>query len=559
MEVNMQMEGVNNGGSEQASSSDDGQFVVALREMMKKEIEVTVIRTVERVIVPILGDLIRKVVKEEIQSAQEKFLIGGKRSHAKEMATSNERSLHLKFFDEVSGPVLTGKAIEGKGGTPMRVALVDKITGQVVDGGPESSAKVEIVVLEAGDNDNEQDLSLEDFNHRIIREGDKTKPHFPKSNYIYLKEGVGVLCNVKLGHDSSWMKSCNCRLGARIVENFGGIKVQAAWTESFMVSDSRSKLYGKHYPPSLSDPVWRLDNIGKDGARCQRLNKNNVLTVRDFRFLHTIDPERLQNIVGAGAEILKATLDHARTCNIDDKRIYLYYPSSELKMGVAFDVVGGLKGVIHDSHYVPNNHLSETEKDCAHNLLLSAFENRNEITSFSDETALLHQFQDRSSYVSAATSSSIEDGLHDRHLTISQSTNGYDPTEPGTSSQSISPSIRPYGHPNTNHHFGSLGSTTTGQLHDPFLGVPNQSPSSPFSDLNHLLENFGDNECLMSLIFPERNNSSESLRAESHSRQQSNAGSIHLFRAVAVMLWMFRARKRVMALGGVHVQKRRRI
>ncbi|KAL0416976.1 UNVERIFIED_CONTAM: hypothetical protein Slati_3529500 [Sesamum latifolium] len=263
MEVNMQQrEGVNNGGSEQASSSDDGQFVVALREMMRKDIEVTVIRTVERVIVPLVGDLIRKVVKEEIQSAQEKFLIGGKRSHANEMATSKERSLHLTFLDEVSGPVLTGKAIEGKGGTPMRVALVDKITEQVVDCGPESSAKVEIVVLEAGDNDNEHNFSLENFNNRITRESDKKKPHFPKSNYIYLKEGVGVLCNVKLGHDSRWMKSCKCRLGARIVE-FGGIKVQAAWTESFMVSDSRSKLYEKHYPPSLSDPVWRLDNIGK--------------------------------------------------------------------------------------------------------------------------------------------------------------------------------------------------------------------------------------------------------------------------------------------------------
>ncbi|KAL0342794.1 UNVERIFIED_CONTAM: Calmodulin-binding protein 60 B [Sesamum calycinum] len=534
MEVNMQTEDVNNGGSEQASSSDDGQFAVALREMMRKEIEVTVIRTVERVIVPLAENLIRKVVKEEIQSAQEKFLIGGKRSHANELATSKERSLHLTFVDEVSGPVLTGKAIEGKGGTPMRVALVDKITGQVVDCG----------------------LNLLP---RIIRESDKKKPHFPKSNYIYLKKGVGVLCNVKLGHDSTWMKSCKCQLGARIVENFGGIKVQAAWTESFMVSDSRSKLYEKHYPPSLSDPVWRLDNIGKDGARCRRLNKNKVLTVQDFLFLHSIDPERLQNIVSVGAEILKATLDHARTCNIDDKRIYLYYPSSELKMGVAFDIVGGLKGVINDSHYVPNNHLSETEKDSAHGLLLSAFENRKDITSFNDETALQHQFPHRSSYVGETMHSSIEDGLHDRHLTISEITNGYDPTEPGTSSQSISPSIRPYGHPNTNHHFGSLGSTTMGQVYDPCFGVPNQSPTFLSSDLNHLLEDFGDNESLWSLISPERNNSSESLRPESHSHQQSNAGSIHLVRAVAVMLWMFRARKRVLALGGVHVQKRRRI
>ncbi|KAI3454543.1 hypothetical protein Pfo_011206 [Paulownia fortunei] len=559
MQLNLQMEGANNGGSEQASSSDDGQFVVALRKMMKKEIEVMVIRTVQQVIGPIVEDLIRKVVKEEIQSAEEKLLTGGTRNYANEMPTLKERSLQLKFLDEVSVPVLTGKEIKGKAGSPMRVALVDKTTGLVVHCGPESSAKVEILVLNASGDDNEHNWSLEEFNNRIIREGDKKKPHFAKSNYIYLKEGVGILSNAKLGHDSNWMKSCKCRLGARIVENFRGIKVQEASTESFLVLDSRSKLYGKHHPPSLSDHVWRLENIGKDGAPCKRLNEKNILTVRDFLFLHSIDPQRLQKIVGAGAKMWKATVDHAQTCVIDDKRMYLYYPSSEFKMGVTFDVVGGLKGVIQDSHYVPVNNLSADEKDCVHKLLLSAFENRKDITSFHDETSLLHEFPYRSSDINAATNSSIQEGSRGCDLTISESINGFDAPEPGTSSQSISPYIITSDYPNNICHFGSLGSTPMGQLCDPYLGVPNQITSCQFSDLDPLLEHFGDNESLMSLCFPESNNLSETLRAESHSHQQSNAGSIHLVGAVAVMLWMVRARKRFMALGGIHVQKRQRI
>lgn len=152
-----------------------------------------------------------------------------------------ERSLQLKFLDEVSDPVLTGKAIKGKEGSPLRVALVDKITGEVVNSGSESSAKVEILMLDASADDNGHDWNLEEFNSRIIREGDKKKPHFSGSNNIYLEEGVGVLHDVKLGHDSSWMKSCKCRLGARVVENFRGFQVLETWTESFTVFDSRKK------------------------------------------------------------------------------------------------------------------------------------------------------------------------------------------------------------------------------------------------------------------------------------------------------------------------------
>ncbi|KAK6148431.1 hypothetical protein DH2020_019343 [Rehmannia glutinosa] len=457
---------------------------------------------------------------------------------------SKERSLQLKFLDEVCGPVLTGKAIRGKGGTPVRVALVDNTTGQIIQYGPESSAKVEILVLDASGDDNERDLSLEDFNKRIIREGDKKKPHFAKSNYIYLNEGVGILCNAKLGHDSRWMKCCKCRLGARIVGNFGGIEVRDASTESFMVLDSRSKLYEKHYPPSLSDHVWRLENIGKDGPPCKRLNEKNVFTVRDFLFLLSIDPQRLQKIVGAGAKTWKATVDHARTCIIDDKRICSYYPSSEYEMGVIYDVVGGLKGLIHDSHYIPINNLSGDEKDCAHKLLLSAFENQKDINFFHDETSLLHQFPLRSSDDNATTNSSIiQESSDESDLIMAEKMNGYDATEPCASSQSINL---------------LNGSTSSEQLYDPYLVVPNQMLSPQFSDLDHLLEHFGDNETLMSLFLPESNNLSEILRAESNSQQQSNAGCINLVGAVAVMLWMFRARKRVIALGGTHVQKRQR-
>ncbi|KAL7238745.1 hypothetical protein ACSBR2_004777 [Camellia fascicularis] len=54
-------------------------------------------------------------------------------------------------------------------------------------------------------------------------------------------------------------------------------------------------LYQKHYPPSLSDSVWRLANIGKDGAFHKRLSKKNINMVKDFLVLLNINPQKLKD------------------------------------------------------------------------------------------------------------------------------------------------------------------------------------------------------------------------------------------------------------------------
>lgn len=153
-----------------------------------------------------------------------------------------EMSLQLKFLDKVSDTVQTGKEIKGINDECLQLALFDS-TDQIVSCGPESSAKVEIILLDAtsgNEYDDENNLTRENFERRIIREGDKKKPHFPRSFYIYLEKGVSVLTGVKLGHASDWTKNCNCRLGARIVQSFSGVDVRESWTAPFKVIDSRS-------------------------------------------------------------------------------------------------------------------------------------------------------------------------------------------------------------------------------------------------------------------------------------------------------------------------------
>ncbi|KZV39685.1 hypothetical protein F511_22710 [Dorcoceras hygrometricum] len=460
MLLNLPREGARNSGSEMPGSSEDGQLVLALTKMMKKEVELMVINAVKEVIVPMFGSLIRNVVKEEIQSAVMNLVNG---NHAHEPTISTEsRSLQLKFLDEVSLPVLTGKEIEGIGGT-MRLAVVDSETEHIVNSGPEASAKVEILLLKADDDDNNgHNWSTEDFNNKIIMESDKEKPHVAKGTYVCLKEGVCILSDVKLGHGSSWKKRCLCRLGARVVGNSNGSRVKEAWTESFMVEDRRGKLYAKHYPPALSDDIWRLEKIGKDGERCKRLYKENILTVQDFLFALSADPQKLKSLFRGPTE-WKAAVVHARTCNIDDKKIYLY-TSPQFNFYVAFDAVARLMGIVRDSHYVQLDNLSEVERASAGELLLLAFKNRKDITSIDDETSLVREFPCESHDIGADTDSVPNDE--------------YAPIEPDTSSPTISPSMCP------SNNFSLAGSERMPQICDPSLPVPDQAPSSSATALS---------------------------------------------------------------------------
>ncbi len=71
------------------------------------------------------------------------------------------------------------------------------------------------------------------------------------------------------------------------------------------------------------------------------------------------------HILGTGmsAKMWEVTVEHARTCVLDDKKMFLYCPrTSQQKTGVVFNVVGQVMGLLSECQYVPIDKLSETEK-----------------------------------------------------------------------------------------------------------------------------------------------------------------------------------------------------
>ncbi|XP_058227662.1 calmodulin-binding protein 60 A-like [Rhododendron vialii] len=370
-------------------SEDKRRKLPSLRNVI---LEVMSLRKVQLCVEPVLEPLIRKVVKEEVELALRKYLSNMNWNTVKERESFESRSLQLQFLPKISLPIFTGSRIEGEDCNTLTVALVDGLTGQVVYFGPESSAKVEIVVLEGDfDGDERGNWTLEEFNNNIVRERVGKKPLLTGDLFLALEAGIGLVGEVSFTDNSSWTRSRKFRLGARVVDNFEGVRVKEAKTESFIVRDHRGELYKKHHPPSLDDEVWRLEKIGKDGAFHKRLNREKVNSVKDFLILLFLDPTRLRNILGTGmsTKMWEVTVDHAQTC-ILDPRWYFYSPGSQQKTGVVFSVVGQVMGLLSECQYTRLDDLSETEKEDTHNMVIAAFKNWEKVVSFDNEASLIN-------------------------------------------------------------------------------------------------------------------------------------------------------------------------
>ncbi|KAG9147372.1 hypothetical protein Leryth_019511 [Lithospermum erythrorhizon] len=338
--------------------------------------------------------LVRRVVKEEVDLALRKYVISMKWNYDKDTRSSSPRSLNLQFSSTISLPVFTGARIDGEDGNNLKVLLVDSLSGKVVSQGHGSSAKVEIVVLEGDfDGDARDNWTIEEYNkNNIVKEREGKKSLLNGDVFLTLEEGIGVVRDVSFTDNSSWTRSRKFRLGARIVDKYDGIKVRAAKSESFVVRDHRGELYKKHHPPSLSDEVWRLEKIGKEGAFHKRLIRAGVYTVKDFLFLYSLDPTKLRNVLGTGisAKMWEVTVEHARTCVLDNKT-YLFSPSGlQHKTGVVFNVVGQVMGLLCEGQYIASEKLSETEKDEAHKLVILASTHQDEVLLFDDKASCLN-------------------------------------------------------------------------------------------------------------------------------------------------------------------------
>ncbi|BBN20537.1 hypothetical protein MPTK1_Vg00510 [Marchantia polymorpha subsp. ruderalis] len=340
-----------------------------------------------------LEPLLRRVVGEEVERVLAKLTPAkvGFRSSPKRIQGSDSRSLRLQFRNKLALPLFTGSKVEGEQGSPIHVVLQDASSGQVVTGGVEASAKLEVVVLEGDFSaDDEEDWSQEDFENHEVRERDGKRPLLTGDLFVNLKEGVGTLGELTFTDNSSWIRSRKFRLGVKISSGHcEGLRIREAKTEAFTVKDHRGELYKKHYPPALHDEVWRLDKIGKDGAFHKRLNQSDIQTVEDFLRLVVMDPQKLRNILGNGMsnKMWEGTVEHAKTCVLSGK-LHVYYADDKQNIGVIFNNIFQLMGLIADGQYMSVDSLSDSEKVYVDKLVKVAYENWENVVEYDGEALI---------------------------------------------------------------------------------------------------------------------------------------------------------------------------
>ncbi|KAF7848310.1 hypothetical protein BT93_L2107 [Corymbia citriodora subsp. variegata] len=119
------------------------------------------------------------------------------------------RNWQLRLKNELSSPVFTEQKLT------IEVELVDANTGDVVKFGPESSVKLEVVVV---DSDYEtvgcHNWTQEDFDKSVVRPREEKGPLLV-GNVGNLNRGTGVLRNVRFTDNSSWTRSKTFRLAVR--------------------------------------------------------------------------------------------------------------------------------------------------------------------------------------------------------------------------------------------------------------------------------------------------------------------------------------------------------
>lgn len=348
-----------------------------------------------------LEPVLRRVVSEEVERALAKLgparLVGNGRSSPKRIEAPDGRNLQLHFRTRLSLPLFTGGKVEGEQGAAIHIVLVDANTGQLVTTGPESSAKLDIVVLEGDFNDEDDAVwTQEEFDSHLVKEREGKRPLLTGEVQVTLKDGVGTLGELTFTDNSSWIRSRQFRLGLKVAEGYcDNLRIREAKTEAFTVKDHRGELYKKHYPPALNDEVWRLEKIGKDGAFHKRLNKAGIISVEDFLRFVVRDPQRLRNILGSGMsnKMWDALVEHAKTCVLGGK-LYIYYPEGPQGVGVIFNSIYEFSGLIAGGQYYSTESLSDTQKVYADTLIKKAYENWMHVVEY-DGKSLLSLRQNR--------------------------------------------------------------------------------------------------------------------------------------------------------------------
>lgn len=181
-------------------------------------------------------------VREEFEQG---FSIGTRtlsRSSSVRIQGVEPSHLKLSFSDRLLLPIFTTTKIVDLKRNPLQIILLETRGDHMIQTSLEYPVKVEIVVI-YGDfpHGDGETWSSEEFEKNIVKERTGKRPLLIGESHVTMKDGVVPLGEVEFTDNSSWIRSGKFRLGARVVQRSGGIKIQEAISEAFVVKDHRGE------------------------------------------------------------------------------------------------------------------------------------------------------------------------------------------------------------------------------------------------------------------------------------------------------------------------------
>ncbi|XP_054804665.1 calmodulin-binding protein 60 B-like isoform X2 [Prosopis cineraria] len=273
----------------------------------------------DRLVKKILEPRIRNMVGEEVTTVLERHLLRLPRQNLDQRAAPEGRRKDLQLrFKESPSEAYTGSRLGAKNGASLEVALYQcdgaGVQDRIVTEGPLSNTRIELCVLQGSfGSDGREDWSSEDFRDSILRDRRRGGLLLDGDRFLRLKNGVGILTNLRVTDGSKYDRTGKFRLGARVAEpNPNAANVREGVSQPFKVKDGRGLSYQKYDIPSLNDEIWRLEGIAKGGKRHNELQSKGVTTVEAFLNRLNTDPNQLKQDLGKiGEKTWKKLILHA--------------------------------------------------------------------------------------------------------------------------------------------------------------------------------------------------------------------------------------------------------
>uniref|UniRef100_A0A0E0MHZ9 Uncharacterized protein n=1 Tax=Oryza punctata TaxID=4537 RepID=A0A0E0MHZ9_ORYPU len=311
----------------------------------------------------------------------------------------------LRFLNKLKPRLYTQEKIRAADGTAIQIALYKD--NQIVQSGPLSSARIELLALEGDFNDDApQNWTECMFSQNIARF--RKGPVLGGVCQIKLKNGEASPSDISFVVPSSKSRSGMFILAARVhSSDKAGFRIMEALMDPVVVQVYRNKANKNSDSPKLKDEVYRLKGISKTGTRFEWLKHNGINTVEDMLKALNKNEKKIRTEcfkLKKNSEDWKETVEHARKRDLEGNCNLKSYRVEEQHVVLFFNCVHDLVGAQFHDGYVTKDNFDSDQQDAVNCLKKQAYDAL-------DDIAFDYKMKDNYPVsLSSAMNTSITDG-----------------------------------------------------------------------------------------------------------------------------------------------------